>query len=78
MSLREAIEASQELFVQQRKEWTEIVIDFETRNRYAVMDTSGTSIGVVSPLGLRRGRVRCPRRTVLCGFAGVRGGSRAR
>ncbi len=48
MSLREAIEASQELFIQQRKEWTEIVVDFETRNRYAVMDTSGTSIGVVA------------------------------
>lgn len=46
--LSEAIETNQELFIQQRKEWAEIIIDFETRNRYAVMDASGTPIGVVA------------------------------
>ncbi len=48
MSLRQAIDTHEELFIQQRKEWTEIVIDFETRNRYAVMDTSGEALGGVA------------------------------
>ena len=48
MTLREAIETGQEIFVQQRKEWTEIIINFETRNRYAVMDGAGATIGAIA------------------------------
>jgi len=48
MALREALESSRELFVRQRKEWTEIVINLETRNRYAVMDASGETLGAVA------------------------------
>lgn len=48
ISLREAIETSREIFVQQRNEWSEIAIDFETRNRDVVMDTIGASIDVVT------------------------------
>lgn len=46
--MREAIETSREIFVQQRNEWSEIAIDFETRNRDVVMDTIGASIDVVT------------------------------
>ena len=48
MSLCEILESGQDVFVQQRKEWTEIVIDFETRNRYAAMDASGSTIGAIA------------------------------
>jgi uncharacterized protein YxjI len=48
VALREALEASHELFVRQRKEWTEIVIDLETRNRYEVMDASGDTLGAIA------------------------------
>ena len=34
-----------QLMVQQQKEWGEILIDFETRNRYALLDASGIQIG---------------------------------
>ncbi|MCG8588333.1 MAG: hypothetical protein MJE66_03505 [Proteobacteria bacterium] len=34
-----------ELFVQQRKEWVEILIDWETHNQYAVMDAEGSEVG---------------------------------
>ncbi len=33
-----ALLAHPQLYVQQRKEWTEILIDWETRNKYAVLD----------------------------------------
>ena len=48
MSLKEAIETGQEIFIQQRKEWTEIIINFETRNRYAVMDSKGVTLGAIA------------------------------
>ncbi|MEE2663637.1 MAG: phospholipid scramblase-related protein [Myxococcota bacterium] len=48
MALREALETSSELFVRQRKEWTEIVIDLEMRNRYQVMDASGGTLGAIA------------------------------
>ena len=50
MALREALASSAELFVRQRKEWTEIVIDLETRNRYAVMDAAGETLGAVAEI----------------------------
>lgn len=48
MALREALESSGELFVRQRKEWSEIVIDLEARNRYQVMDSSGGTLGAIA------------------------------
>ena len=48
MALQEALETNGELFVRQRKEWTEILIDFETRNRYEVMDAGGATLGAVA------------------------------
>jgi hypothetical protein len=44
-----------QLFVQQRKGWTQILIDGETRNPYVVMDAnrSGISTGVCKWGGFR-------------------------
>jgi len=37
----------QQLFVRQRKEWTEILIDWETRNQYSVMTAEKAEIATV-------------------------------
>lgn len=37
-----------QLFVRQRKEWTEILVDWETRNHYTVMDAHQNEIGSVA------------------------------
>ena len=37
-------------FVKQRKEWTEIVVDLETRNRYDIFDPNGIAIGSAEEL----------------------------
>jgi hypothetical protein len=37
-----------QLFVQQRKEWVEIVVDFETRNKYAILDAAKNQIGFIA------------------------------
>lgn len=47
-SLIEAISKKQNLFVQQKKEWTEIIIDWETSNRYAVMDDNKNVLGMIA------------------------------
>jgi uncharacterized protein YxjI len=36
-----------QLFVQQRKEWTEILIDWETKNQYTILDPSKHEVGTV-------------------------------
>ena len=36
-----------QIFVQQRKEWTKILIDWETRNPYAVVDANTSDIGTL-------------------------------
>ena len=36
------------LFVKQRKEWTEILVDWETRNQYQLLDDQGGEIGVIA------------------------------
>ncbi len=36
------------LFIRQRKEWTEILIDWETRNQYVVMDADKNEIATVA------------------------------
>jgi uncharacterized protein YxjI len=40
----EKLESVNTLVVQQKKEWGEIITNFETRNRYAVMDSSGKEL----------------------------------
>ena len=35
------------LFIRQRKEWTEIMIEWETRNQYAVLDESENEVATV-------------------------------
>ncbi|MCP3983128.1 MAG: hypothetical protein GY723_01990 [bacterium] len=37
-----------QLFIRQRKEWTEIVIDWETRNQYEVMGSEQESLGTIA------------------------------
>jgi uncharacterized protein YxjI len=37
-----------QLYVRQRKEWAEILIDWETRNQYEVLDADGEELGIVS------------------------------
>jgi hypothetical protein len=37
----------QKLFVRQRKEWTEIMLDWETRNQYSVLDENQCEVGSV-------------------------------
>lgn len=36
------------LFIRQRKEWTEILIDWETRNQYVVMDGAKNEIATIA------------------------------
>ncbi len=38
-------------FIQQIKEWAEIITSFETTNRYQVLDESGTEIGYIAEAG---------------------------
>jgi uncharacterized protein YxjI len=42
------IASSSKLFVQQRKEWAEILIDWETANKYAVLDEQKRQIGYIA------------------------------
>ena len=36
------------VFIRQRKEWTEILVDWETTNQYAVLDEQGRDLGTVA------------------------------
>jgi uncharacterized protein YxjI len=45
--------ADQQLFIQQRKEWIEIVVDFETFNQYRVLNSGHGEIGSVIERGGR-------------------------
>jgi uncharacterized protein YxjI len=55
------------LYIRQQKEWTEILIDWETSNRYQVMDEHGQQIGLLAEhaggfgAALRRGFFRSHR-----------------
>lgn len=46
--LRNALSTSDEVFVRQKKEWTEILVDFETKNQYEILDAGGRNAGTVS------------------------------
>ncbi len=42
------VDSRSRLLVRQRKEWAEILVDFETRNRYELLDASGRPVGFVA------------------------------
>jgi len=46
--LRKVLETAEQYFVHQQKEWTEILVDFETRNQYEVLDIEGHAVGTIS------------------------------
>ena len=66
-ALRQVLEGNERLFIRQRKEWTEILIDFETTNQYQLMDEQQGLLGVVAEKAggfasfLRRGFLRSHR-----------------
>lgn len=49
--LAQIFENHPQLFVQQRKEWAEIIIDFETANQYAILDSNKRELGVIAEHG---------------------------
>ena len=46
--LRHVLETASEYFVKQQKEWTEILVNVETKNRYQVLAAQGTAVGSIS------------------------------
>ena len=56
-----------EVFIRQRKEWVEILVDWETKNQYEILDAEGNELGsVVEKAGglfdaMRRGFLRSHR-----------------
>ena len=46
--LRDLIENAEQYFVRQKKEWTEILVDFETRNQYEILDVDKKEVGTIS------------------------------
>lgn len=49
--LRQHIEQTTEVFIQQVKEWGEIFTGFETSNKYELLDTKGNNIGRLAEEG---------------------------
>ena len=46
--LRAAIETHDQYFIRQKKEWTEIIVDFETKNQYQILDANKNELGTIS------------------------------
>jgi hypothetical protein len=46
--LRDVLESAEQYFIHQKKEWAEIIVDFETRNQYEVLDAEGDAAGTIS------------------------------
>jgi len=40
--------ASPQLYVRQKKEWAEIIVDWETANQYEILDAQSNSVGLVA------------------------------
>jgi len=47
-SIVDFVNAYPELFVQQKKEWIEIVVDWETGNKYAILDPNKNPLGYMA------------------------------
>ena len=43
--------ATPQLFIKQQKEWAEILVDFETANRYEIMDANKQKVGMIAERG---------------------------
>lgn len=50
-NLRQLLENQQILFVNQIKEWVEIFTDFETRNKYQILDQNQMKLGYIAEVG---------------------------
>ena len=67
MNFQSLLGSGSEVFVRQRKEWVEILVDWETKNQYVILDAEGNELGsVVEKAGgffdtLRRGFLRSHR-----------------
>jgi uncharacterized protein YxjI len=67
VNLQALLGSSSEVFIRQRKEWVEILVDWETKNQYASLDADGNELGsIVEKAGgffdhLRRGFLRSHR-----------------
>jgi uncharacterized protein YxjI len=46
--LEQLVSAHPRLFVQQRKEWLRVLVDWETTNRYVIMDERGVELGYIA------------------------------
>ena len=44
----EFIQSSPQLFIRQKKEWAEIIVDWETSNNYEVFDSANNSLGRIA------------------------------
>ena len=51
MDLKAAVSGQRCLYIKQKKNWAEIMVDFETANRYAVMDESQNIVGMIAEEG---------------------------
>lgn len=57
MGMHKALESANRLYVQQKKNWSEILIDFEAANRYAVLNEEQDILGMVAEEGTGLGHV---------------------
>lgn len=65
--LREMLDTAEEIFVKQKMEWTEIVINFETKNQYSVLDPGGSECGALREVFADADTFRVQSsRTILC------------
>ncbi|MGE0173350.1 MAG: phospholipid scramblase-related protein [Oligoflexales bacterium] len=51
MNLVSALQNNRKLYIQQKKNWVEIIVDFETANRYAIMDEGRNVLGMIAERG---------------------------
>ncbi|MDC1174549.1 phospholipid scramblase-related protein [Bacteriovoracaceae bacterium] len=51
MNLKEMMESSSEIFIRQIKEWGEILLGFETVNKFEVLNSHGQKIGFLAEEG---------------------------
>ena len=67
MEFQSLLGSGSEVFIRQRKEWVEILVDWETKNQYEILDAEGNELGsVVEKAGglfdaMRRGFLRSHR-----------------
>lgn len=51
MNIHELLDGKSHIFIKQIKEWGEIILNFESKNRYALRDESGKDIGYLFERG---------------------------